>query len=79
MSVFALQPKHHNIGPKPTEGHDKEHCGNHVSGWELLELDHAKACCQHDETATGLEVSNHVWRSKRKDKAGKVKERGKKR
>ena len=65
------------MGPEPAEGHDQDHGWNHVGGGEHLELEHAKAGCQHDEAATGLEVCNHFGAGQGDNHAGHIIEGGK--
>ena len=57
------------MGPEPAEGHDEDHGWDHVGDGEVLELEHAKTGCQHDEAATGLEVCDHFRTGQRYDKA----------
>ncbi len=62
------------MGPEPAEGHSEDHGWNHVGGGEHFELEHAKAGCQHDEAAAGLEVSNHFGTGQWNDIASQIKE-----
>lgn len=72
-----LQQGQDDIGPEPAEGHDQDHGWDHVGGGEHLELEHAKAGCQHDEAATGLEVCDHFRAGQGNDKTCQIKEGGK--
>lgn len=72
-----LQHRHHHIPPEPAHRHDKHHGGDHISNREVVDFCDAETCGQKKETATGLEVRDHIRCGKRKDELRRSEDREK--